>query len=1040
MRRLLFVTRKRLPILVGHGIALLLMLVLAACGDGSDSGDFGTDNPLSETETGSAMLKINWHDIHAVKAEIDSLARAPLDCENIGVVSLTCQVYDASQNLIASGGPWQCLDHKGRIEPIAAGSDRTIALLAWNAAGGEGSVVYHGYTGSNINITSGEITDAGTIDAYPFIPQLSSPTDGQTLTINTFLLTWDSVATANQYRIIISENGDFTVPVIDAQTHVTAYAANNLEPSRSYYWKIYAIDVHGNESAESEVWHFNTTATVTCSAPTLDSIGNQQVNETETLTFTVSATDPDGSVLTFTHSSLPQGAVFNSDTDSFSWTPGDGVSGNYPVTFTVCDDCTDGPLCDSEQINIAVGDVCQPPVLSFPGDQQVDEAETLTFSISATDPDSSTLTLTHSSLPQGATFNTDTGTFRWTPGYGNSGNYPVTFSVCDDCPDGPLCDSEEVNITVGDMCRRPNLTAPGDQQVNEAETLTFSISATDPDGDSLTYSASDLPAGASFDGETRTFTWTTDYGDSGNYPVTFTVCDDCPDGPLCDSEDVNITVGDMCRRPNLSVPGDQQVDETETLTFTISATDLDGDALTYSASDLPVGASFDGATGTFTWITDYGDSGNYPVTFTVCDDCPDGSLCDSEEVDINVGDVCRRPVLSVPGNQQVDPGETLSFTISATDLDGDRLTYNAGDLPADANFDRETRTFSWTPDNDDSGNYRVTFTACDDCLTGPLCDSEEVNITVQSPCRPPNLTNPGDQQVNPGETLTLTISATDPDGGSLTYNASNLPDGALFDSAAQTFSWTPNYGDSGNYPVTFGVCDDCPASPLCDSEEVNITVESPCRPPNLTNPGDQQMNPGETLTLTISATDPDGGNLTYSAGGLPNGADFDSATRTFSWTPDDEDSGDYPVTFTVCDDCPEENNGPLCDSEAVNISVLPPPLVRPTLSSPVSGSSHNFYYGSITFNWEHVPGATHYYIALRAPTSIGNESPTRHDARVEANSYTLSFDEIRYDELGRWSWAVYPLNDIEDELTHELRSDIWYIQTIFFQQPDDPNR
>ena len=784
--------------------------------------------------------------------------------------------------------------------------------------------------------------------------------------------------------------------------------------------------MHGNESAESEVWHFNTTAIITCSAPALDPIGNQQVNEAETLTFTVGASDPDGSALIFTHSSLPQGATFDSDTGSFSWTPGDGDSGNYPVTFTVCDDCTDGPLCDSEQINITVGDVCQPPVLSVPGDQQVDEAETLTFSISTTDPDGSMLTLTPSSLPQGATFNSDTGTFRWTPDYGYSGNYPITFTVCDDCPEGPLCDSEEVDITVGDVCRRPNLIAPGDQQVNEAETLTFTISATDPDGDSLTYSASDLPAGASFDGATRTFTWTTDYGDSGNYLVTFGVCDDCSDGSLCDSEDVNITVGDVCRRPNLTVPGDQQVDETETLTFTISATDLDGDALTYSASDLPAGASFDGATRTFTWTTDYGDSGTYPVTFTVCDDCP---LCDSEDVNITVGDVCRRPDLSVPGNQQVDPGETLSFSISAIDLDGGNLTYSAGDLPAGANFDRETLTFGWTPNYEDSGNYRVSFTVCDDCLTGPLCDSEEVNISVESLCRPPDLTDPGDQRVNEGETLTFTLSATDPDGGNLYYGAIGLPDGASLDIYTGSFSWTPNYGDSGNYPVTFDVCDDCPAGPLCDSEEVEITVGNVCRRPNLTDPGNQQVNPGETLTFTISATDLDGGNLTYSASGLPNGADFDRETRTFSWMPDDEDSGDYPVTFTVCDDCPEENNGPLCDSETVNISVPPPPLAIPILSSPENGSIITSQ-SSITFEWENVPGATSYYIAIRAPRIENGEDILKYDVEnVETNSYEMDLRDIdAYQLFGEWSWAVYSLNAVENEPRLEFKSDEWQFQ------------
>lgn len=39
------------------------------------------------------------------------------------------------------------------------------------------------------------------------------------------------------------------------------------------------------------------------------------------------------------------------------------------------------------------------------------------------------------------------------------------------------------------------------------------------------------------------------------------------------------------------------------------------------------------------------------------------------------------------------------------------------------------------------------------------------------------------------------------------------------------------------------------------------------------------------LTFTVTASDPDGNTLTYTAGNLPSGAGFDPATRTFTWTP-----------------------------------------------------------------------------------------------------------------------------------------------------------
>jgi hypothetical protein len=72
----------------------------------------------------------------------------------------------------------------------------------------------------------------------------------------------------------------------------------------------------------------------------------------------------------------------------------------------------------------------------------------------------------------------------------------------------------------------------------EREPLEFVLSATDADGDSLVYSASNLPEGASFDAGTHTFSWTPRYDQAGVYTVHFEVSD----GVYTDEEDVTITV------------------------------------------------------------------------------------------------------------------------------------------------------------------------------------------------------------------------------------------------------------------------------------------------------------------------------------------------------------------------------------------------------------------------------------------------------------------------------------------------------------------
>jgi hypothetical protein len=90
----------------------------------------------------------------------------------------------------------------------------------------------------------------------------------------------------------------------------------------------------------------------------------------------------------------------------------------------------------------------------------------------------------------------------------------------------------------------------GPKKVKAESTLTFSVSATDPDNDPLTYSASAVPSGASFDSGTGTFTWTPLESQVGAYSVVFSASD----GSLSDSETVPITVEDITAPTDTPTP------------------------------------------------------------------------------------------------------------------------------------------------------------------------------------------------------------------------------------------------------------------------------------------------------------------------------------------------------------------------------------------------------------------------------------------------------------------------------------------------------
>ena len=222
-----------------------------------------------------------------------------------------------------------------------------------------------------------------------------------------------------------------------------------------------------------------------------------------------------------------------------------------------------------------------------------------------------------------------------------TGSYNVVYRVLDaEGNEGVATRS----VTVIESNDAPVLTPVGAQNVDEAQTLSFSVSASDPQGTSPMLMASSLPNGASFSDNgngTGNFSWTPDHkqGKKQPYVIEFVA----NDGDLTDTESVSVMVNNVNRRPKVDKPGGPKKGrERETTSLTVSATDEDGDALVLTAdtSALPTGhdSTFtdngDG-TGELIWTPKDGDAGTYQVTVTVADDV-DPSLSDSEVFDIDI--------------------------------------------------------------------------------------------------------------------------------------------------------------------------------------------------------------------------------------------------------------------------------------------------------------------------------------------------------------------------------------------------------------------
>jgi PGF-pre-PGF domain-containing protein len=142
-------------------------------------------------------------------------------------------------------------------------------------------------------------------------------------------------------------------------------------------------------------------------------------------------------------------------------------------------------------------------------------------------------------------------------------------------------------------------------------------------------------------------------------------------------------------------------------------------------SGLPVSAVLDPSTGLFSWTPGYNDSGIYTVEFVVSDSL-DGNA--SESINITVVDVNRAPVLTSIGSRTVEEGSKLTFTLDATDADGDDLTYFGSNMPSNATLNATSGVFAWTPVKGEAGTYNVTFGVTD----GHKNITETVAITVKT--------------------------------------------------------------------------------------------------------------------------------------------------------------------------------------------------------------------------------------------------------------------------------------------------------------------
>ena len=157
------------------------------------------------------------------------------------------------------------------------------------------------------------------------------------------------------------------------------------------------------------------------------------------------------------------------------------------------------------------------------------------------------------------------------------------------------------------------------------------------------------------------------------------------------------------------------------------------------------------------------------------------------------------PAISSADTDTASIGTLFNYTLTATDADGDTLTYQASLLPAWLTFDAAIAELSGTPPAGSAGDYQVTLAASDGMNSTP------VFLTISIANSAPVITSTAGNNGVIGSAYSYTLTANDADADTLIYSSVTLPAWATFDAASGALTGTPT--TAGDSEVELSVSD-----------------------------------------------------------------------------------------------------------------------------------------------------------------------------------------------------------------------------------------
>jgi len=588
--------------------------------------------------------------------------------------------------------------------------------------------------------------------------------------------------------------------------------------------------------------------------------------------------------------------------------PGDDWFGSKTLSVTATDSDPNDPKSATVTVDYTITPVNDPPAFTLSGDLTVEEDFTTTETVTVT-PDVLpygeegqvvTYSLTPSSVDFAAiSFSSSDGTVTFTDVENEYGSQQFTVTANDNQVENNTFE-QTFDLTINGANDVPIadeiVISPYEDTPKE-----FTLTASDIDGDSLTFLIVNSPSNGTLSGTIPNLTYTGNQDYHGSDFFTFSV----NDGNLLDTATVTVSVNAVNDAPTLD---DQSLsfDEDGSVSITIAGNDVDGDTLTYAIITSP---SHGTISGTLPNIT-YTPTDNYNGADSVAVNVSDGSLMDTAMVMITVNAVNDAPVINLPSGYlflATNLPDTVDFDPYIHDVENDNLTLtiNVSEDSLIATVSDLQVTFNTIGDWEGSDSVHVTVS------DGVLSRSDTVEVTVRLENHDPVFVNLPDTLDFDEDTSTdidfgSYISDSDGDGMGLTATGNTSILVSISENIV-TMSAPENW--HGMESIFFTVSDGTGSSLDSILVRFNNVNDAP-----LANVLTESTQEDSSIVITLSGSDIDGDNLTFTIVNSPAHGVITGTSPDFTYTPTNHYNGTDNFTFSASD-------GMLLDTASVSLIV-----------------------------------------------------------------------------------------------------------------------